>query len=106
MYLGGAKPSSKEENAYVDDKSQIILELIESNDKVNLKTNIYDFIPKTESHTISSAILGQAFEPEQRFEDPQGREIIFNEDYFGSHRCIHPLVGPFETEVSLEHTLF
>ena len=27
--------------------------------------------------------------------NPDGTEIIFNEDYFGNHRGIHPLAGPF-----------
>ena len=45
---------------------------------------------------ISWAVLGSAFESEQRFENPDGSEIIFNEDFFGDHRGARPVAGPFE----------
>ena len=35
-----------------------------------------------------------AFEPEQRFENPDGTEIIFDEDYFGKKKE-HVTAGPF-----------
>jgi hypothetical protein len=34
------------------------------------------------------------------------RSLIFNEDYFGSHRGIHPLTGPFETKEAAQQELF
>ena len=33
-----------------------------------------------------SETLGKAFEPEQRFENPDGTDITFNTDYFHQHR--------------------
>ena len=105
VYLGGAKASSKDKDAFVNE-SEVSLSLTEQGGKVMLSTNLYDLLPEKENATISTAILGEAFEPEQRFEDPQGREIIFNEDYFGSHRSIHPLAGPFETKEAAQQELF
>lgn len=45
---------------------------------------------------ISTMVLGEAFEPEELFENPDGSPITFNEDYWGKHRKIYPVSGPFE----------
>ena len=42
-------------------------------------------------------IPGEAFEPEERFENPDGTDIIFNEDYLGDHRGVSTIPGPFAT---------
>ena len=39
--------------------------------------------------------LGLAFEPEQRFESPDGSAITFDIDYFGNHRGVTAMPGPF-----------
>ena len=43
---------------------------------------------------ISSDTLGMAFEPEQRFETPDGKEIVFDTDYFGNARGKVLAAGP------------
>ena len=53
-------------------------------------------MPKFATPFISTEYLGEAFEPEQKFENPDGSEIIFDDDYFGEHRAINPMPGPFE----------
>jgi hypothetical protein len=44
---------------------------------------------------ISTETLGMAFEPEQKYENPDGTPIVFNEDYFGNFRGLCPIAGPF-----------
>ena len=44
---------------------------------------------------ISTEVLGEAFESEQKFENPDGSEIVFNADIFGNKRDVVPLPGPF-----------
>lgn len=44
---------------------------------------------------ITTESLGLAFEPEQAFERPDGTPITFGRDYFGDHRIIPPVPGPF-----------
>ena len=44
---------------------------------------------------INTEILGKAFEPEQPFENPDGTPIRFDTDYFGNHRGVHVIPGPF-----------
>ncbi len=104
IYLNGAKANSTETDAYVDD-GKVSFELICDGDKVSFKTDIYEHLPKERPGMISSAVLGSAFESEQRFENPDGSEIIFNEDFFGDHRGARPVAGPFE-ETKKEYRLF
>ena len=68
---------------------------MEKDGRYSLDTNLYEFLPEFETGVVSTELLGEAFEPEERFENPEGTEIVFNEDYFGDHRGINPLAGPF-----------
>ena len=53
-------------------------------------------MPENDTEMISTMVLGEAFEPEELFENPDGSPITFNEDYLGKHRRISPVSGPFE----------
>ena len=97
LYFNGAKPCDTEENYREDTTHSIYLSLKENDGKYTLETNLYEYIPNFDTPFISTASLGEAFEPEQKFEAPDGTEIYFDSDYFGSHRGIHPVPGPFET---------
>ena len=55
---------------------------------------------------INSDILGCAFEPEERFENPDGTAITFDRDYFGEHRGVKVLPGPFATAEDAKHNLW
>ena len=55
---------------------------------------------------IATETLGMAFEPEQRFENPDGTSIIFDQDYFGERRMICPLPGPFVSEETAKKVLW
>ena len=50
---------------------------------------------KGKCRLITSDILGKAFEPEQRFESPDGSDIIFDTDYYGDVRTDQVIPGPF-----------
>ena len=94
IYCNGAKPWAKEHNyKVIDEKIEISLE--ENCNEYKLKTNLYENLPKIDLEIQSSTTLGKAFEPEQRYENHDGSEIIFNKDYFDNHREINPLPGPF-----------
>jgi hypothetical protein len=60
-----------------------------------LKNNLSQFLGDYTTGVISPDVLGYAFEPEQRFENRDESDIIFNEDYFGNHRGTHVIPGPF-----------
>ena len=100
VYFNGAKPISKEIDAEIDNEHQIELKLEEVNGEIVLKTNLYDHMSSEGKKMISTETLGVAFEPEQRFENPDGTTILFMEDYFGDKCNIKPLAGPFANKIS------
>ncbi|MCQ2492266.1 MAG: right-handed parallel beta-helix repeat-containing protein [Lachnospiraceae bacterium] len=84
VYFNGAKPCSKE-NAIVKDE-QVLWSLSKEDEKMIFTSNVFDFIGDITEELIDTQKLGWAFEPEQKFEDRDGKEIIFNKDYFGKKR--------------------
>ncbi len=106
LYYNGARPKDTETDAYVDGDHKVTLSLRETDGGVFLDTNLYDALPDRSGRTISTATLGQAFEPEMRFENPDGSEIIFNEDYLGEHRPVSPIAGPFTDSSGVGGRLF
>lgn len=83
------------EKAAVEDCHKVFLRLAEKEGGYLLETNLYEYLPKTENRLISTETLGEAFEPEQKFENPDGSAIVFQEDYFGESCGMYPLPGPF-----------
>lgn len=73
--------------------------------KIYLKTNLYEYLPKMEIQFINTAILGEAFEPEQKFESPDGRPIIFDRDYMGQKRTFNLISGPFADKKEIEEPI-
>ena len=94
-YFAGAKACVHETRNLVDDKSEVYVELEEKDGHPVLRTNVYDLLGSFRASMISSDTLGRAFEPEERYEQPDGTDIVFNSDYFGAHRGIDVLPGPF-----------
>jgi len=97
LYLGGAKAWKKEVNGQVVEgtSEDIRVELVEKDGKYYLDTNVYEFLGDFADRMINTEILGKAFEPEQYFENPDRTPIIFNTDYFGEHRGVNIIPGPF-----------
>ena len=60
-----------------------------------MSTNLYEAVKDFKAAMITSDVLGKAFEPEARFENPDGSDIIFNTDYAGNHRGESFCPGPF-----------
>ena len=96
VYFNGAQPCDKEQNARVDAEHEIHWELVEAEGRIMLRTNLYDHLPKFATPFVSTELLGEAFEPEEKFENPDGTPIVFDRDYLGQHRAIPPMAGPFE----------
>jgi len=106
VYLGGALAWKKEKNKLVDKKAKVKVELVEKNGKYTVKTNVFDFLKDFSDGIITSDILGKAFQPEQRFENPDGSAITFDQDYFGDHRGITTVPGPFVSKESLKKAVW
>lgn len=95
VYFNGAKACKKEKHNLIDDNHTVTVELVEKDGVYSLKTNVYDLLGEINDSIITSDILGCAFEPEERFENPDGSAIIFNTDYLGEHRGVSAIPGPF-----------
>ena len=105
VYFNGAKPADQETDAIVDTEHTVKLELKEENGTWHLDTDLYEYLPKTACAMISTENLGMAFEPEEKFENPDGTPIVFQYDYFGARQEINPLPGPFAAKESAGKTL-
>ena len=68
--------------------------LVEKDGFYELETNIYEILGDYSNGIITSDILGKAFEPEQRFEERDESDIIFNVDFYGNHRGVSTIPGP------------
>ena len=78
-----------------EDERCLTVSLTEENGKYVLKTNVYQLLKDFRAGLVNSDVLGEAFEPEQRFENPDGSDIIFDRDYLGEHRGLDTVPGPF-----------
>jgi len=105
-YLKGAKPWKHEQNAIVSAAEGLVLELDETDGRPILRTNVFDYLTGASCGLIDSDVLGNAFEPDQRFENPDGSAITFDRDYSGSHRGLRILPGPFAAKEDAEKALW
>ena len=94
-YFNGAKAWKNEKSNLVNDKDKAVVELVEKDGKYILKTNVYELLNGFKTGIINSDILGYAFEPEERYENPDGSSILFDSDYLGEHRGVATVPGPF-----------
>ncbi len=97
-YFNGARVWEKEEDAYVDNEHTIRLDVRETEPGSNdwqLSTNLREFLPVVSEEFVSTETLGMAFEPEQRFEAPDGTDILFDISCDGEKRNGSIKAGPF-----------
>ena len=93
VYFNGAQPADIDTDAVVDTQHHITLELKQEDGVYHLDTNLADYLPTCQM--IDSNTLGLAFEPEERFETPEGEDIVFDTDFYGNKRGVSPVPGPF-----------
>jgi len=104
VYFNGAKPCDAERDFAVVD-TPVQLELKEQDGAWILHTDLFKHLPAMENRLIKTELLGEAFEPEQRFEAPDGSPIVFDTDYFGAARTQKILAGPFANLPEAEQIL-
>lgn len=104
-FFNGAKAWVYEKEYLMDEQNKVYVEFVEENGKYTLKTNVYEFLKEFKDGIVTSDILGYAFEPEQRFEDPDGTAITFDSDFLGEHRGLATIPGPFADETAAKKVL-
>ncbi|MFV0464492.1 MAG: hypothetical protein ACK5ML_00350 [Lachnospiraceae bacterium] len=95
QYFNGARPWEKEADAAVNSENEIRIELYKKDDSMYLNTNLYEFLTDAGCGIISTENLGMAFEPEEKFEHPDGSPIVLIQDYWGRSRSAWTYAGPF-----------
>ena len=101
-YFNGANVCRHEKNSFIAQGENADVTLLQKDGRVILKTNLYEQLKAFRDGIVTSDTLGCAFEPEQRFENPDGSAIVFDRDYFGAHRGVAALPGPFAEAVNGE----
>ncbi len=94
-YFNGALPCRHDKDPFIaSGKAAVSLEE-DADGRPVLNTDLYALLKDFCCRPVDSDVLGKAFEPEQRFESPDGSAIRFDSDYFGHHRGLRVLPGPF-----------
>ena len=106
VYFNGAKAWEKEQHNRVDTEHNVSVDVAEKDGKPVLETDLYQYLEGFHCGMIDSDVLGRAFEPDQRFENPDGTMIRFDADYLGDHRGIEILPGPFAAEDAVGKALW
>ena len=95
-----------EKDAIISDK-KIQLKLEQRDEGLFLKTNLFNAVPAKTDGVISTDTIMMAFEPEEKYENPDGTPIIFNTDFFGTHReGIKVTAGPLNKGKEASSRLF
>jgi hypothetical protein len=103
VYLNGARPMSKAKEpdaVVIENGEKVTFTVEEKADGFEFKTNLYDVITSSGA-TLSCRLLHtddimMAFEPEQKYENPDGSPITFDEDLLGIKRDVSGVIpGPF-----------
>ena len=102
VYMNGAKPMSKEKepDAVVIEGQKVSFEVEENNGTIEFKTNLYDVMASSGTTPTCKLMhtddIMMAFEPEQKYENPDGTPITFDQDLLGKKRGNSTVIpGPF-----------
>lgn len=105
VYFNGARAWGKEEGARIDGEHKVRVELTEKDGQLALSTNLYDYLEDMRCGLVNTDVLGHVFQPDEAYENPDGTPITFDRDYFGSHRTLDILPGPFAAATDAEKIL-
>ena len=98
VYLNGAKAFDREAEYYADAGKEVNpgLYLEDKAEGVYLHITLPEEIFAVKTDIVDSGKLGMTRLTEERFESPEGRDIVFDTDFLGQKRGEKPVVGPIE----------
>ena len=85
----------KEYDAYVDNNNKIEISCQEKDGKTIVKTNVYKYLAENSCKLLKTDDIAMAFEPEEKYENPDGSPITFDTDIQGKTRSSKTIAGPF-----------
>jgi hypothetical protein len=92
VFFNGAKPCDIEDDCTLDSEHKVNIGIREEGG-LKVVTGLEGLLKP--GRMISSSMLGEAFEPEEGFENPDGSDIVFDTDIYGRKRPERPVAGPF-----------
>ncbi len=105
-YFEGAQAYKNENHTFIDNSGTVYVDVVEKDDGWYMDTNIYEVMKDFTVDMISTDTLGKAFEPQQKFEDPDGSPITFDVDYFGNRREASVIPGPFACGCEIKNKVY
>ena len=105
VYFNGAQPAANEADAVCVEKPVALTVEERTEGGYVLKTDLYRAVPQVPALLVTTGLLGEAFEPEELFEQPDGTPIVMDHDFYGTAVGALPAVGPFEDTDRDEWTL-
>ncbi len=97
LYFNDANPYKKETDSEVYPNLKPEVEIVTEDCSVYLMFDFGDKPAQVKTVTVTTDLLGIAFEPELPYENPDGTPLCIENDYFGNLRPAGRLtVGPFE----------
>jgi alpha-N-arabinofuranosidase len=97
VYYHGAKPYAKEKKHVVDPDFDPGIKIVEEGDSTFLQMTLSDSLRSLNDPLVTTALLGRAEVPNAPYENPDGKPVKIDTDYFGKKRNIaNPTPGPFE----------
>ncbi len=94
-YFGGATVSKHEKHGLSDDQTDAAVTISEKDGCISISSKAFAALGDFRCGIHSSETMGRAFEPEQRFENTDGTDLVLDTDYFGAHRSLSCIPGPF-----------
>lgn len=95
VFYNGALPCDTEQEYLLEKEQKINIQLREKGNGYILYTDLYKYLSGRETEIIDTERMGIAFEPEQKFENPDETPIIMDEDMLSRPRSEHPLSRNF-----------
>ena len=95
VYCNQAQPFEKEVNRLAMPDFDPAFKIDDKGKEVYISFSMKN-ISSLQTERVTTARLGKAKLPKQNYEQPDGKPIIFDTDYFGHPRSEHPAPGPFE----------
>ncbi|GAE94496.1 conserved hypothetical protein [Gracilibacillus boraciitolerans JCM 21714] len=94
-YFNGAKAYDREENNIIDQHFDPGFEIVEDGDQVFLSFELPEELEKFQGEVQSTATLNRVRIVDAEFENPDGSDIVIDNDYSGNQRSLKSPLGAF-----------
>lgn len=94
IYFNGAQAFEREKQNFVDENFDPKLKIIENGEKVYLSCELPDYFENMLGKVLSTTTLERVRIVDVEFEDPFGKDLILDKDFFDKQKLEKSLIGP------------